>query len=144
MGVLTGYIDPLRPYFTLAKYVLIAVVLGGAVLFGRSCGISAGEDKRVAQVRAFDAQIGKKNAALAASATALRQSADTFRTISEQTKRNAAESERVQNAAKESVMGAKDDARKAKARVDELERRLREETNGCDDGRRQVCGMPLQ
>lgn len=128
--------DAIAPYASLAKWLLIAALVAGVYLFGRS-------DGRDAQAKHDSALIEKKNDALKAAALALWKAALRFREISVVTDVAVAESRAHQKLAAELAREAGKDKTALVARIAELNAAAERERETCSQAEVQICGSPL-
>lgn len=136
LGNLTAAV---QPYLLAVKFIGAALILG-AVFFG-GCNVQSWRDAK--ELDAKQAKLTEARAALTAAATALHGSSDALRAFNRQAKADiAAAAEQAQRAAQAADKARKDRAA-SERRIDELERKLREEQETCTDGRRPICGIKL-
>lgn len=115
---------------------------GGCQVQGR---LDAGaRSKLETTVAERDATIAQKNGALSAAAAALRGSADALRIADAAGEANAAAAQHAAREASEAAAAAAAARKQADRRVAEIERELAAERDGCVDGRRPICGVPLR
>jgi hypothetical protein len=129
--------DPIAPYASLLKVLVIAIM--GAALFIGGCS----HGKRV-QLDIDQAKLGKASAALHVASNKLTAAANALWDIDARTKANKAAAEAQLAHAEVLAKQARTDHAQAEKDVARLEQQLREERDGCADARRPVCGIPLR
>lgn len=122
------------------RIALVALLLGVGTFGG--CRWQKAIDRPVIERK--DAALQKSSQALADSATAMRGFAVRFQDINAATAENMRKAAAEQAAAAAAVAAAQKEQQASKARVQTLEQKLLAEREGCVDGRRPICGLPLR
>jgi hypothetical protein len=122
----------IAPYLMLIKLCIIIALCLGALRGG--C---------VWQKHNDTAKVERKDAALRAAADTFGKFADTFRSIDDATRANAAAAVAQKQAADAAVVQAVADRQRQARKAASLELQLQQEKTKCIDGRRLICGVPL-
>lgn len=109
--------DPIAPYASLIKWILIAVILVGLPLGGFITGCSRGENNQ-------QEKVDKAKAALAAEKQRADGLAETLNGINERTKKSVEDAERRRLNAEKEASTAKAETEKAKDQVASLQVKL--------------------
>lgn len=132
--------DAAKPYVTLAKWILIALLALG--LFGSGCSVQKGRDAE--KLAKADQAISVRTDALHAAATALRKARNTFQDISHRTRESADAAKAVREQGERIARQAAQDRVKHQHEVERLEQLLEAERSKCTEGRAKICGTPLR
>lgn len=124
-------------------YVRVAIVaaLLGAGTFG-GCRMQKAIDRPVIERK--DAALNKAAIDLAFSASAIRGFAVRFQQIDAIAAENVGKASAAKGRAEQAARSAVLDRQATQARMHTLEQQLAAERDGCIDGRRPICGVPLR
>lgn len=128
------------PYRQLVIVLVIGAVLGTVYVKGRAAGVHHSEARVTAAQQRADAAA----TALRAAAARLTDDAELFRRINAQVAADAKRADEQRRAAAASAARAASETARLRRTLSGLEQTLRSERATCTDGRKPICGVPLE